>query len=259
MKKALCIVVWALAATAQAQVHLDRPLVLSSADSAQRSIEGLSTATQGDALITLSDVRDGRYLHAQVSGTAAAIALGMQPACTAYRPGLSVRFVPNAVAAGAVTLNVDGLGPKRLLRADRGPIDFGQVVPGRAVEAVYADTCFVLHERSLSGCPTGFLPVNQRLCIQRNDTLSMSIYNASRWCQERGAQLCSWDEYIQGCTATQGQLEGLFNDWEWMDDSSDHTHTADQIGRWSCRGMRNIGAIENANNYGSVRCCYRPR
>lgn len=243
----------------QAQVHLDRPLQLTAPDAGQRKVSGLAPAAQGDALIALGATRNGSYSWATTGGTAMAITLAMHPPCAAYAPGLSIRFLPNANAYGPVTLNVDGLGARRLVRSDRTPVAVGQLTPGRVAEAIYADTCFVLHERAAEGCPPGFIGVNDRLCFQRNDTMSVSIFTASRWCQDRGARLCTWDEYIFGCTTAQSQLQGLFDDWEWVDDSSDHTHTADQVGRYSCRGLRSIGAVEVDNNYGGVRCCYHPR
>ncbi|MBS1581541.1 MAG: hypothetical protein JST66_04995 [Bacteroidetes bacterium] len=243
----------------QAQVHLDRSLVLTGTNGAAHSMDGLAPAEQGSALITLGSARNGDHTWAQTGGTPMTITLNMTPPCTAYTPGLSITFMPNADAAGPILLNVDGLGPRRLLRGDRGAVDFGQIGPGRVVQVIYADTCFVLKDRPREGCPAGFLAANDRLCIQQNDTLFVSIYSASKWCLQRGARLCTWDEYIQGCTATQAQLLGLFDDWEWVDDSSDHTHTADQVGRYSCRGLRNTGAVETPNNYGGVRCCYHPR
>lgn len=245
--------------TTRAQVHVDQPLVLTASDSAQRSIIGLAPARQANALIALKEARDGRYTWAQTGGTPMAITLAMDPPCTAYAPGLSIRFLPQANAAGLVTLNVDGLGARRLVNGDRQPMSFGQVTPGRVLEVVYADTCFVLHDRAPEGCPPGFLAASERLCFQQNDTSAMSIFNANKWCQDRGARICTWDEYIHACTTLQPQLQGLFDDWEWVDDSSDHTHTADQMARYNCRGLRDVSAVENNNNYGNVRCCYHRR
>src|SRR5262245_11957494 len=102
------------AAFAAAQVHVDKPLVLTSADSAQRSIEGLALAVNETGLITLGAAQSGGYHWGQVSGTGMAIQLSMDPPCAAYTNGLNVRFLPNAPGYGAVTLNVDGLGAWRI-------------------------------------------------------------------------------------------------------------------------------------------------
>jgi hypothetical protein len=126
---------------------------------------------------------------------------------------------------------------------------------GSLATLVYADTAFFISGRAPQSCPDGFLAVNGQYCIQRNDTLNVSIFTATRWCNDRGARLCSWGEYMHGCSVNQAVMEGMFDDWEWIDDTNDHTHTADQSGRYQCRSMRNTSAIEDNNNYGRVRCC----
>lgn len=244
---------------AHAQVHVDKPLVFTSTDSTLRAIDGLAPANNETALIALGAAQSGLYHWGQVSGTPMAIALTLDPPCTAYTNGLTVRFLPTSSSYGAVTLNVDDLGAKRVYRSDARPVSVGQLQPGTIAEAVYADTAFFLMGREQTGCPTGYLSGGGDLCMMRDDTLSMSIYNATKWCFDRGARLCSWDEYIAGCTANQADMIGLFNEWEWIDGTSDHTHTANQAGRWQCRTQRQWGAVESNNNYAQVRCCLRIR
>ncbi|HEY0976825.1 MAG TPA: hypothetical protein VGE21_05100 [Flavobacteriales bacterium] len=250
-----------LTAQISAQVQVDRPMVLNAAEAEHRRIQGLGPATAEDELITLGAARNATYHWASTGGTANAITLAMDPPCTGYATGLAVRFRAQAPAVGAVTVNVDGLGPKRLLRNDGLGIPFGQVRAGSVVEALYTDTAFILMDRAVEGCPAGFLRANDRLCVMRNDTLNMSIFNASSWCMDRGARLCTWDEYIHLCTVLVpgGQFLDHADNWEWIDDTHDHTHSAAQAGRWNCNSIRNLGALENANNHGSVRCCYHPR
>lgn len=244
---------------ALAQVHLDKPLVLTSADSAQRSVEGLAPAANEQALISVGGAQSGGYHWGQAAGTGMAIQLSLDPPCAAYTDGLNVRFMPTAAGYGAVTLNVDGLGAKPLYRSDARPVSVGQLQPGTIAEAVYADSAFFLVGREQAGCPAGYLPGGGDLCIMRDDTMYISIFNATRWCYDRGARLCTWDEYIQACTANLPDLSGLFDEWEWIDDTSDHTHTANQAGRWQCRTQRQWGAVESNNNYAQVRCCLRTR
>ncbi len=244
---------------AVAQVHVDKPLVLTSSDSAQRAIEGLARAANENDLITLGDVQSGGYHWGQVMGTGMAVELSLDPPCAAYTNGLNVRFMPASAGSGAVTLNVDGLGAKRMYRSDARPVSVGQLQPGNIAEAVYVDTAFFLVGREQAGCPAGYLPGGGDICIMRDDTMFMSIFNATRWCYDRGARLCTWDEYMQACTANLPELTGLFDEWEWIDDTSDHTHTANQGGRWQCRTQRQWGAVESNNNYAQVRCCLRNR
>jgi hypothetical protein len=247
------------AVTAMAQVRVDKPVVLTSADSTERAVLGLARAADATGLITVGDAQSGTYHWGQVSGTGMAVQLTLDPPCTSYTNGLAVRFLPLAAGQGAVTLNVDGLGARRIYRSDARPVSAGLILPGAVAEAVYMDTAFFLMVREPAGCPAGYVSGGGDLCIMREDTGFMSIYNAVRWCFERGARLCSWDEYIAACTANQAEMGGLFSEWEWIDGTSDHTHTANQGGRWNCRTQRQIGAVESDNNYGEVRCCTRVR
>lgn len=259
MRTLLLLAATGSAMLAAAQVHVDRPLVLTAADSSARSVSGLAPAVTGNGLITLGDARSGRYRWAQVGGTGMALTLSLDPPCEAYVSGLGVRFLPNAPGSGPVTFNVNGLGAKRVYRGDGTLVTAGELEPGVITQAIYADTAFFLTARAAEGCPTGFLSARPSLCFMQHDTLNLSVYNATKWCMDRGARLCTWDEYIQACTALQAQLSGLFDDWEWIDDTSDHTHTGNQAGRYGCRSQRSWGAVEDPNNYARVRCCLTVR
>lgn len=260
MKRMVSIALaWATVSAVCAQVRVDKPVVFTGSSPAQRQVEGLGPAAGDDALIDLAGARSGSYQWGVACGTSNAITLTLDPPCSAYTTGLQVRFLPARISGGPVTLNVDGLGPRRLYRSDGLPPVLGQLQPGRITEITYVDTAFFLNTRASKACPDGFLQANSEFCLQRNDTTSMSVYSATRWCTERGAQLCTWDQYIHACQALQSQLEGLFDDWEWIDDTADHTHTGVQAGRWACRSERSWGALENPNNYAQVRCCFRLR
>lgn len=241
---------------AVAQVHVDKPVVFTSGADAERQVQGLAPAASTTSLITATGGQSGRYHWAQAAGTAMAITLSLDPPWAAYLDGSELRFMPVANSFGPVTVNVDGLGARHVYRGDGLPISAGQMGPGTIVSLIYADTAFFLTDRSRAGCPDGFLPVNGQYCIQRNDTVNLSVFNATKWCNDRGARLCSWGEYLHACTVQQSQMEGMFNDWEWIDDSADHTHTGVQAGRYTCLSERSYGAIENPNNYARTRCCF---
>jgi hypothetical protein len=237
-----------------AQVRVDKPLVFTSSDSTQRQIDGLAPPAGESDLIDLGTARSGSVQLAQVGGTAAAITLAMDPPATAYADGLLVRFIPTVASSASVTLNVNGLGARKLLRPDLLPIALGQLVPGQAVEAQFADSVFILLGRAESGCPGGYLPVNDHFCVQQADVHNQTWFQGVRYCHDRGARLCTWDEYYQACTVQGANMTGMFDDWEWFDDTADHTHTAVQGGRYQCKSERSIGAVDAEVH--TTRCCY---
>ena len=240
-----------------AQVHVDRPIQFTSTDSVQRQIQGLATATEEDGAITLAGDRSGPLQLALVNGTANALTLTLSPAPVAYTDGLLLRFIPAFPNSGAVTLDVNGLGPRGLLRPDLLPITLAELSPGALVEAQYADSVFILLRRAESGCPPGYLPVNERFCVQQAEVDNVTYFDAVRYCTDRGAKLCTWEEYYNACMMWQGTLTGTFDDWEWVDGTADHTHTALQCGRWMCHSERSCTADEV--QFHSLRCCYRLR
>lgn len=246
----------ATASVVNAQVAVDRPVRFTSADSTQRRIDDLAAPVQDDALITLKTDRDGAVHWAAAAGTANAITIAMQPPLASYANGLLIRFLPVQNATGPVTLNVDGLGARKLLRPDLLPVALGQLIAGQAVEAQYADSVFILLARAESGCPPGYLPVNAHYCIQQNDNDNQTWFQAADFCAERGSRLCTWDEYIHACTLHESVMTGMFDDWEWYDDTADHTHTGVQGGRYQCNSQRSIGMVGEIH---SSRCCYRLR
>lgn len=242
-----------------AQVRVDAPVRLVAGDTTDRTIDGLAPAAQEDALMRFDAARSGAAHWAIAGGTAAAVTLTMDPPATGYRDGMRVRFLPTLVNGPSITFNVDGLGPVPVLGSEGRPPVVGELVPGRVAEAIYADSIFVMNSRAPEGCPTGFLQANERLCMQEDDGANVSIFTAIQQCANKGAGLCTWGEYIQACTALSGQLIDAFNDWEWIDDTSDHTHTANQAGRYYCAQQRSIGAVDHPTAYARARCCYRIR
>ncbi len=257
MRFATTVLLYASLHFAAAQVHVDRPIQFTAADSTQRQVLSLGAAQQDDALITLGAVRSGALHVATVAGGTDTLQLSMEPTASGYVTGLSVRFTPVVANGRAVWLDVDGLGPRRLVRPDGLAPSTGQFDPGVPVEAIYMDSVFVLTSRALEGCPSGFLPVNARFCFEVNEGPEMLWYDAVRYCGDRGARLCAWDEYYHACTVLSGSLNGLFDTWEWMDDTADHSHTAGMMGRYTCESERTIAALDVS--LGNPRCCYRLR
>ncbi|MBL7965285.1 MAG: hypothetical protein JNM31_15725 [Flavobacteriales bacterium] len=246
-----------LAAPALAQVQVDRPVIFSGPLDSLRQVEGLAYPATDDALLR-SDAHASGALHwAQVGGTANALTLTLSPAPAAYGGHLRVRFLPLLANTGPVTLNVNGLGARPLRRMDLLPVGAGELAPGVAVEATYADSVFILRARQERACPPGYLPGNGSFCVMATEVNNQSWFQAAQYCADRGARLCTWDEYYYGCLQQQANLTGLFNNWEWLDDTADHTHTATQGGRWQCRSQRSIGATDAV--LGTTRCCLRPR
>lgn len=245
----------------RAQVELDQQLRVTASDAAERSVRGLAPAGSGDALLSVQDLRNATPFAATVIAGSddRTWDLHMSPACTGYRNGLQIHFMPPAHLYGNVYLDVDGYGPLPIVRSDGAPPYVGELVPGLMTSVILWDGKFVITSRAPKSCPPDFVRVHGDRCIQRTPGPATTLQLAASACASIGARLCSWDEYITACSDRGAELEGLFQDWEWLDDTSDHTHTGVEAGRWTCLSQRSRTIVPPLTPVSSVRCCYTIR
>jgi hypothetical protein len=223
---------------------------------AQRGVDGLAPATVNTSAITVEASLLGtpHWGTATISGSLISVEQTVNP--EAHHIGQLIRFVAPASVHGAIQLRIGLLPPLPLLRSDGQTVASGQVRSGAVVEVVNAGEHWVLVAPGEGNCPPGSLQVQDNLCMDAAPASLRSVYEAADLCLEKGGKLCTWGEYYLGCTVLAGQLQGMFQEWEWLDDTSNHTHTADQGGRNTCRSQR---ASNPVLVQGRVRCCYRPR
>lgn len=251
--------VMVLAATAQAlhgQVRLGGSLQLTGNES-ERRVEGLAAPAEGTALVTFEGEGQGAWQWASATAAGTTISLSLAPVLSAYRNGLLVRFLAPASLHGEVLIGIDGLPPQPLLRPDGLNPVAGQLRAGTLVEVLFAEGRFTLLSAPERGCPPQSVAVHERLCIDAASPGGFLYEQATTYCAARGGRLCAWDEYHAACVLVGSQLSSLFNQWEWIDDTSNHSHTADQAGRTSCQSQRSAGVP--GTTLGEARCCYHPR
>jgi hypothetical protein len=239
-----------------AQLELTGPVVFSGADD-QRTIVGLAAPTTQHAAITVeaSLIGINTWSEAMISGTV----LTLTPTAPITEPGNGtlLRFIAPAELRGPSTLLCAGSQALPLLRPDGLPPASGQIVQGALVEVVLAGDAWVITNRAEVGCPPGTVALGDRTCIERADHGNTLWFPAADRCTNLGGRLCSWDEFYIACTQYADQMTGLFNAWEWIDDSSNHANSAVQVGFQNCTAQR--WANPNNVTLGNSRCCFKPR
>lgn len=237
------------------QMNVDVPVRFTGL-SDTRVLDGLADPVSGDAAITVEGSLRSQWAWAGATVQDTTITLAVTPPVSTYTDGLLVRFIGPMNLAGKLTLRMEGLQPLPLVRTDGMPIALGQLQQGVVAEVMLAGANFVLLGALESGCPPGFLSVNTNYCIETAppSTASTWLWAVDR-CANLGGRLCTWGEYASACTILAGQLSGMFVDWEWIDDTSNHTHGADQAGRATCSSQRTTQVIQT----GRARCCYHLR
>jgi hypothetical protein len=256
MRISLVIAVVLLPFLGTAQVQLDVPVVLTGVP-AERRVDSLAPPTIGTSLVTVEGAVHAEWQWAAVQAQGSTINLTLSPAVTSYADGLLLRFLVPADIAGTLAISADGLPALPLLRPDGLPPVVGQLRQGSIAEVMHAGGRFILLSAAERGCPPGSLAVNERFCIDQASTNDVIFYDAVDRCAVRGGRLCTWDEYHAACVLLTGELSGMFNEWEWVDDTANHTQTAGQVGRTTCLSQRSAGAPLTTE--GDVRCCYHPR
>ena len=241
-----------------AQVTYDKPIQITGND-AQRTVQGVGEPESNSSAITVNGVVvSGGYTWCSATMSSDTILLVALPDVASLSDGLLLRFLSPVDQFGPTYVKgANGLASVPLVRPDGLPPTNGQLLAGAVCEVLYANGYFILMDRTETGCPPGFLQATDRLCIEADVVTGMLFHPSRDRCANLGGKLCSWAGYVVGCTVLAGQLQGLFSEWEWMDDTSNHAHGSDQVGRLTCGSQRNTGLLSTltANN----RCCYHPR
>ncbi len=240
---------------ARAQVHLSSNLLVTGAGT-DRAVNGLGTPLDATAATTVQATVLGGASWAEAVRSGDTLLLTLSPPETAMRDGLLIRFRSPAGIYGPLFVRHDQLTVLPLLRADGLALVRGQLIPNGVAEVILATDHFVITGTAGTECPPPALPIHSRTCMDINETTGLDFYAASEYCAKRGGKLCTWDEYYSGCTQLGASLNGRFDNWEWIDDTSNHTHTADQVGRTTCMSQRAAGP--QGTDVGA-RCCYRTR
>ena len=255
MKWAVPIWLMALSiASLRAQVTVDVPIHFSGPDS-ERTVDGLGAPLHHEALITVEGSVRAEWAWATASLVADTLDLVLTPAPDTLRDGMLLRFAAPSIIAGSTWIRVDTLAPKELVRTDGMPPADGDLSSGQVCEILFAGGRFHLLSAAAKGCPQGYLQVNANYCMEAASAAPMGWFAASDHCEARGGKLCTWTEYQAGCYFLAGQFTNIFTEWEWIDDTSNHTHGANQVARTTCQGHRTrIVTVP-----GRVRCCHHLR
>lgn len=239
-----------------AQVTLDVGIRSTGADSVSRII-GLATPSMGTSAIPVSVYAAGTAHWAASNVQNDILLLSITPAVSVLTNGLLLRAIAPLNNTGPLSIALDGHGTAPLVRTDGEALHPNALRMGTVAEFLFANGAWLLLNPATTTCPAGTLRIAGSVCMDISTVPGLKFYQAVDHCAARGGKLCSWDEYATGCTLLQGQLNGLFDEWEWIDDASNHTHSANQVGRLTCQSQRSANALTLIT--GDTRCCFKTR
>lgn len=239
----------------QAQVVVDVPIVLSG-DGPARVVLGVAPGETLNAGVSVEAAVLGYAHWTTITLDGDTLVMTTVPAENVDRSGLLLRGVLPVLPTTILHARLQGLTSRPLVHRDGTPVHGAELRQGGIVELLTDQEFHLLTSAGRSPCPPGSVPLNGTTCVDRGvNSTNATFYEAATACAERGGRLCAWDEYIAACNVLASTLEGLFNDWEWINDTSNHTHTVDQAGRTTCMSQRSA----SPNTLGATRCCYRAR
>lgn len=254
MKTSLPLIALLLTQMLHAQVELDVPLRLTGAEPA-RGVDGVAPPVTSGSAITVGFATAGAANWASMATDGDTILLSLVVPLEQAREGLLLRFLADGDLNGDVHISVAGTAPLPLRRPDGQYIMRGQIRSGTVCELVLAQGRYILTAPEPRGCPPETIHLGHGQCLDVNDHTGVSFYQATEYCSKEGGRLCRLEEYLTTCTHHSQTLNGLFDGWEWVDDTSDHSHSADAYGNTSCLDRTTF----NPYLIRQVRCCFSTR
>ncbi len=159
MKKSLSLsfLLAAGALAANGQVVVDKQLQLSGATANDRRVTNLAAPQDSLDALHASSIMNNSLSYALASGAGGNYAVTL-PLYNGYRPGMIVSFAASSANGGNVTLNVNGLGAKTVLKNLNEPLVSGDIRNGQVVSVIYDGTNFqVLSQLAQAGNFSGTL------------------------------------------------------------------------------------------------------
>lgn len=254
MRAAVLFLSLSLLSYSQAQVTIDTPLRFTGVAGAS-GIDSLAPPTEPTSAVTVGFASSGaqHWAAASMVGDTLILNASIQP--EEYVDGMFIRFKLNTNRISRTFVRVLPLPALPLVRSDGLDPVLGDLQANGITEIIHADGRFIILNARNAECPPNSVRVNGNFCMETTRSSPLIFADAMDYCAKRGGRLCTWDEYYAGCTLVGDQLQNLHSSWEWLNDMSDHIHSADQVARTSCTSQR---ATYPANP-STARCCFSTR
>lgn len=256
MKYTIVLPLVACCTFAQAQLAVDKPVVLSGT-AGERHISGLPVGTAPEHALNAGALLAGSYLYCQASGTDALTA-NTDPAFTAPIVGRNLLVAITAMNTGAVTIAVNGAAAVSVVKSGSLSLEAGDLQPGMVASLVFDGSAYQLtNARRIArrDCPSGFTQVTDLYCIEPTAHDTLYLDSAAVVCGSLNARLCTWGEWYFACTQQGGlALQNMGNQWEWTNSTANGVGAARVVGATSCTHAGVGPAYDTLAR--KFRCCY---
>lgn len=239
-----------------AQVHSNKPIVLTGATGTDRQVTGLDPSTAPDDALAAGIEQSGvlRTLPTVTGNAWIATLPGLSSVPTV---GLHVVVKAPSTNSGEVTLVLNGQGPYALKQGS-APVDGSTLEEGTMLSLVFdGDAMQLINGRNdvRRSCPGAMVQVNAQFCIEPGQRPGTDFFTAAVTCASAGRRLCSWSEFHLACINTGPLgLTGTEDNWEWSNNTANEDNSVRVVGSGTCFSASTWPATgSTALQY---RCCY---
>lgn len=257
MKHLKLLLLLFITVSASSQVVVKDKIILTSTDSTERYVTGISFPQKETNAANALSLQSGELIYESATGTNA-LMLNQNPAVLQYVQGMVVNFKTTAVNTGAVTIQLNALPAVPLKKNGSNPIDSLDFGVGQMITAVYDGTNFQVLSKLKRRCPAGFVDVNKDYCIELLERDTVNWFNSVKTCGDLNARLCTMSEWAYACqNAATLNVLGMTDNMEWVDSAANDPDEAktmgeDILGSLGCNQGVTILWSYNRN----FRCCY---
>lgn len=211
-----------------AQWDVPVKLVLTGQTPDDRQVTGLADPVAAHDAVSLDAVRTNVYAHTSVNGSTALIGQ-LTPAPEGYSAGMVVTIIPTQTNTEAATLELNGLGPRFIVKTGNVPLMAGDLQPDMPARLIYDGTYFLLISATHIQCPSGYTSPHHDLCIQNEPQAAATFFNAASTCIGQGARLCTLSEWSRACHVLSGFFDTVL-EAEWVDHAANYSTGAKLVG-----------------------------
>ena len=257
MKHLKLLLLLFVSVSASSQVVVKDKIILTSTDSTERYVTGISFPQKETNAANAQSLQSGELIYASATGTNTLV-LNQNPPVLQYVQGMIVNFKTSAANTGAVTIQLNALPPVSLKKNGSYAIDSFDLGAGQMITAIYDGTNFQMLSKIKRRCPAGFADVNKDYCIEMMERDTVNWFNSVKTCGDLNARLCTMSEWAYACqNAATLNVLGMTDNMEWVDSAANDPDEAktmgkDILGSFGCNQGVTILWSFNKN----FRCCY---
>lgn len=211
-----------------AQVNVEVPLELIGNDPEDRQVTGLAAPLEPGDAVRLGSARTADPNTVVLSGNMDLSGV-LTPVPVEYTTGMMITVITSSANLEGATLNLNGIGPRPIIRSGGVPIAPGALQPGKPARLVYTGTDFQLVSATSLPCPASFTVANKGYCIADQPLPAATFFDAINTCAAQGARLCTISEWSHACRSIPGFFATV-TEAEWVDHAANNNTGAKLVG-----------------------------